>query len=156
MGLDMYLNAKRYMSKYFHEGDEAKMKLIAEVFPELANRKGRFGDASPVKEVSIEAGYWRKVNAVHGWFVRNVQEGKDDCGSYPVGRGQLEALKELCKQVLEDCARASELLPTADGFFFGSTDYDQHYFDDLENTIRIIDDCLTLHEQWEFEYRSSW
>jgi hypothetical protein len=156
MGLDMYLNAKRYMSKYFNEGDEAKMKLIAEVFPELANRKGCFGDASPVKEVRIEAGYWRKANAVHDWFVRNVQEGEDDCGNYHVSREQLEELKELCKQVLEDRERASELLPTTDGFFFGSTEYDQHYFDDLEKTIRIIDDCLTLHEQWEFEYHSSW
>jgi hypothetical protein len=156
MGLDMYLNAKRYMSKYFNEGDEAKMKLIAEVFPELANRKGRFGDASPVKEVSIEAGYWRKANAVHDWFVRNVQEGEDDCGNYPVGREQLGELKELCKQVLEDRERASELLPTTDGFFFGSTEYDQHYFGDLEQTIRIIDECMTLPVEWEFEYRSSW
>jgi len=156
MGLDMYLNAKRYMSKYFDEGDEAKMKLIAEMFPELANRQGRFGDASPVKEVSIEAGYWRKANAVHDWFVRNVQDGEDDCGNYHVSRNKLLKLKELCKQVLEDRERASELLPTTGGFFFGSTDYDQHYFGDLEQTIRIIDECMTLPENWEFEYHSSW
>ena len=32
-------------------------------------------------ETHEEVGYWRKANAIHGWFVRNVQNGKDDCGT---------------------------------------------------------------------------
>jgi len=51
---------------------------------------------------------------------------------------------------------AAEQLPTANGFFFGGTDYDEWYFRDVENTIRIIDECLQLPNSWDFEYRSSW
>ena len=156
MGLDMYLSAKRYISKHFNEGDTERAEAIQKLFPELANIQGRFGDASPVKEVSIDAGYWRKANAIHDWFVREVQGGEDECKPHYVDREQLLALKEACEQVLADKQKAPELLPTANGFFFGSTDYDQYYFEDLESTVEIIDRCLALPTSWDFEYRSSW
>jgi hypothetical protein len=156
MGLDMYLNAKRYISKNFNKGDEAVAAAIQAQFPELAGKAGRWGDDSPVKEVTIEAGYWRKANAIHQWFVKNVQEGKDDCRTYEVYREQLEELRELCKRVLAFRHLAVELLPAQAGFFFGSTDYDDYYFDDLEQTVAIIDDVLTLPTSWDFEYRASW
>ena len=156
MGLDMYLSAKRYISKHFNEGDTERAEAIQKLFPELANIQGRFGDASPVKEVSIDAGYWRKANAIHDWFVREVQGGEDECKPHYVDREQLLALREACEQVLADKQKAPELLPTASGFFFGSTDYDQYYFEDLESTLEIIDRCLALPTSWDFEYRSSW
>lgn len=156
MGLDMYLNGKRYLSKYFNAGDEAVAEAIAERFPELKGRAGRFGDTSCVKEIQIEAGYWRKANAIHKWFVDNVQGGEDECKPHYVSREQLKELKELCERVIAFRHLAVELLPTASGFFFGGTDYDEYYFQDLEQTVKIIDDCLALPESWDFEYRSSW
>ena len=156
MGLDMYLNAKRYVSKHFNAGDEAVARAIQEQFPELAGKTGRWGDDSPVKEVTVEAGYWRKANAIHQWFVKNVQEGEDDCRPYYVGREQLEELREVCKRVLAFRHLAVELLPAQSGFFFGSTDYDDWYYQDLEQTVAIIDDVLTLPTAWDFEYRASW
>jgi hypothetical protein len=156
MGLDMYLSAKRYISKHFNEGDADRAEAIQKLFPELEGMAGKFGDNSPVKEVSIDAGYWRKANAIHDWFVKNVQGGEDECRPHYVDRDHLLALRELCEQVLEDKTKSAELLPTTSGFFFGSTDYDQYYFEDLETTIAIIDKCLALPTAWEFEYRSSW
>ena len=156
MGLDMYLSAKRYLSHHFNDGDAEKQEAIQKLFPELAGKSGRWGDASPVKEVSVEAGYWRKANQIHDWFVREVQGGEDNCAPYYVSREQLLELKKLCEEVLKNRKRASELLPTASGFFFGGTDYDDWYFSDLEATIRILDDALSLPESWDFEYRSSW
>ena len=156
MGLDMYLHGKRYMSKFFDEADAERQEKIAELFPELADRKGRFGDSSPVNEVKIEAGYWRKANAIHKWFVDNVQGGTDDCGNYYVSREQLEELKKLCEKVLAFRHLATECLPAQAGFFFGSQEYDEWYFTDLENTVKIIDDCLALPASWDFEYHSSW
>lgn len=156
MGLDMYLTGKRYMSKMFREDDDKKQAAIQELFPELADKKGRWGDDSPVKEVQIEAGYWRKANAIHGWFVKNVQGGEDECRPHYVSREQLEELKTLCRRVLDFKHMANELLPVTSGFFFGSDKYDEYYFQDLEQTVRIIDDCLALPKDWEFEYRSSW
>ena len=156
MGLDMYLTGKRYMSKMFREEDDAKQAAIQELFPELKGKAGRWGDSSPVKEVCIEAGYWRKANMIHEWFVQNVQGGEDECRPHYVAREQLQELKALCQEVLADKSKAAELLPTASGFFFGGTDYDEWYFQDLEQTVKIIDGCLELPLDWEFEYRSSW
>jgi hypothetical protein len=156
MGLDMYLNAKRYISQHFDKSDGDRAGAIQKLFPELAGRQGRWGDASPVKEVSIEAGYWRKANAVHDWFVKNCQGGVDECQYTYVNRESLKELREACETVLADRAQAPNILPTASGFFFGNTDYDEYYFQDLESTIRIIDECLALPDSWEFEYHSSW
>ena len=156
MGLDMYLNAKRYVSKHFNPNDEAVARAIQEQFPELAGRVDHWGESSPIKEVTVEAGYWRKANAIHQWFVKNVQEGKDDCRPYYVGREQLEELRDVCKRVLQFRHLAVELLPAQSGFFFGSTDYDDWYYQDLEQTVAIIDDVLELPTSWDFEYRASW
>ena len=156
MGLDMYLNAKRYISKHFNEGDTERAEAIQKLFPELADIKGRWGDESPVKEVTIDIGYWRKANAIHDWFVKNVQGGEDECKPHYVSREQLVELKDTCTEVLENKTRAKELLPTTSGFFFGSTEYDQYYFDDLTDTVAIVEKCLLLPTSWEFEYRSSW
>ena len=42
---------------------------------------------------------WRKANQIHNWFVENVQDGKDDCGSYEVTKEQLKTLFKLCMKV---------------------------------------------------------
>lgn len=156
MGLDMYLSGKRYMTKIFNKEDEARMLAIQAQFPELAGRKGRWGDASPVKEVSIELGYWRKANHIHNWFVKNVQGGKDECQPHYVSREHLKELRSICEQVLENNELASTLLPTTPGFFFGGTDYDEYYFEECRDTIEFIDSAMELPTSWDFEYRSSW
>lgn len=115
----------------------------------------------PVKRVFIEVGYWRKANAIHRWFVENVQNGIDDCGKYIVSRRDLEDLLEVCKEVLDsevlkDPFTAEALLPTQEGFFFGSTEYDEYYIETLEDTVDIINKCLSLPKRWSFRYYSSW
>lgn len=47
-----------------------------------------------------ELGYWRKANHIHNWFVKNVQGGKDDCGTYPVTAKDLMLLRAACVKVL--------------------------------------------------------
>lgn len=53
------------------------------------------------------AGYWRKTNAVHRFFVEHAQGGEDDCGEYDVDRGVLRELLTRCLRVLE----RAELVP---------------------------------------------
>jgi len=145
MGLDMYLNAKRFL---WHNESELADKLT-ENFPELGE--------SRVKEVVAEAMYWRKSNAIHKWFVDNVQQGVDDCGNYDVSREQLQALLSVITEVLEDRKKANTLLPPQTGFFFGSKDIDQWYWEDLKSTKERLEKLLA-HEMpgWWFEYHSSW
>jgi hypothetical protein len=143
MGLDMYLNAKRFL---WHDEKELS-EQIAGVFPDLKGKQ--------VKEVIVEAMYWRKSNAIHKWFVDNVQKGVDDCGYYYVSRDQLEALHQLILEVL-DTKDATKLSPVA-GFFFGSTAVDEWYWEDLRSTADKLEELKTQFQQgWEFEYHSSW
>ena len=41
-------------------------------------------------------------------------------------------IRLICDKVLDDNSLAEELLPTRSGFFFGSTDYDEWYFEDIK------------------------
>ena len=53
-------------------------------------------------------------------------------------------------------AAVEEELPTAAGFFFGSTEYDEWYLRDIEDTVKMLDRALSMPDEWEFEYQSSW
>ena len=147
MGLDMYLTAKRYIYD-FGDGDTTLRDALKEL---------KVNDMC-VKELSYEAGYWRKANQIHKWFVDNVQEGNDNCGEYLVTTEQLERLLEQVNEVLRNRDKANELLPTANGFFFGSDSYDEGYFDDLIQTKAIIENVLSMDDirKYDFYYSSSW
>ena len=147
MGLDMHLSAERYLWTF--GGDDV---LLQDNIGQLLG----LPTDSKVKKDIIEAGYWRKANQIHNWFVQNVQDGKDECQDADVSRDQLRELQSLCQRVLLDHSLAESLLPTVGGFFFGGTEYNSYYFDDLEDTIKIIDNALALPDQWDFTYRSSW
>ena len=114
-------------------------------------------DVNPERVASIveNIGYWRKANAIHRWFVQNVQDGEDDCKEYYVQREQIKELLQIVKQVLTDNSKAEELLPTQKGLFFGSSDYDPWYFEDLEDTKIILEDAL-LETAGDIYYSSSW
>jgi len=147
MGLDMYLTAKQF----FWTGNKKTKKSeekINKLFPEMKDHK--------LKYVIYETGYWRKANHIHNWFVVNVQGGEDNCGEYFVSRDDLKELRRVCEKALNNRKNAGEILPTAEGFFFGDTKYDGYYFDACKDTIKVIDKALKLPEAWEFSYHSSW
>ena len=100
-----------------------------------------------------EYGYWRKAYQIHGWFVRNVQDGVDDSGQYEVSEKKLRDLLELCQTVLK--TKNSDLLPPTEGFFFGSRTVDDDYWQDLRDTIGILEDALRSGQE-RFYYCSSW
>lgn len=156
MGLDMYLKGKRYLHGCFEGADSTIAKKIQDLFPELEGRTGRWDDGSLVTEIGINVGYWRKANHIHAWFVDVVQDGEDDCNVHYVDRGHLIELQEICQRVLNDRTLASKILPVTEGFFFGGTDYGEWYFQDLRDTLEIIDRALSLPSEWSFEYQSSW
>ena len=104
---------------------------------------------------STEIGYWRKANAIHKWFVENCQGGEDNCATYTVVHEELKELKRVCEEVLQRPQEAEDLLPTQSGFFFGPTEYDEWYIQDLKDTIEIIEWALAQDFDY-FEYHSSW
>lgn len=150
MGLDMYLDKRSYVRQWEHI--DADKQYNVEV-----TRGGEPTNINPkkVKYIIEEAGYWRKANQIHRWFVENVQKGIDDCGDYYVERNRLQELLDICKIVQLDHSKAEELLPSASGFFFGGTDYDEWYYNDIDNTISILEEALEDKDA-EYYYSSSW
>lgn len=149
MGLDMYLEKRVYVGAEYCDGNvEVSIKKEGKEIP-VNERK--------VKYVTESAAYWRKANAIHRWFVENVQDGEDDCGEYYVCRESLKELLDLCKEVNDNPNLAYKLLPTQDGFFFGDTEYDKYYFESIGETISQLEDVLSSSsESDEFYYSSSW
>lgn len=100
---------------------------------------------------------WRKANQIHRWFVKNVQNGLDDCKSYEVNIGSLMVLRNLCEMVLLKKYKACDILPTQEGFFFGSTEYDDLYFEQIKKTKEQLDSIIEKHKDiYKYVYSSSW
>ena len=153
MGLDMYLTRKTYVKQWSHQAPEEQFEVTI-----TKGGKPYDGiDISNVTNIEEEVGYWRKANQIHRWFVDNVQNGVDNCGEYSVSKGELEELRNICTEVFNDHSKAEELLPSTSGFFFGNTDYDEWYYNDVQHTIEILDKILSESDgNQDIYYSSSW
>ena len=154
MGLDMYLTKNSYVgAEYEHRNVKAEIEITIDGKPLNI-------DITKISSISERIGYWRIANAIHNWFVTNVQDGVDECQEAEVSLEQLTTLRDECKKVLEFKDKAHEIMPSAGGFFFGGTDYDEWYFQDMEYTVEILDKVLseTTEDDYEitFFYQSSW
>jgi len=149
MGLDMYLNRKTYVQTY----DPKTNSIVSTV--KITGPGASSVNTDKVKYLIEEVGYWRKANAIHSWFVENVQGGRDECQESYVSVEQLQELLEICESI-QDCPELGRgLLPTVDGLFFGDTGYDGRYAEDIEWTIGILTP-LVRDEYSNFYYQSSW
>ena len=104
-----------------------------------------------------EIAYWRKFNALHGWFVKNLQDGVDECQqSRRITREDLEQIIYILKSVKEAPLTAQVLLPPTSGFFFGSGEYDKWFMQDVHESIEKFEKMLDIVEEEHLYYRSSW
>jgi len=182
MGLDMYLSKKTYVQNW----DFMKPEDLHTVSVLKNNEPVPYIQPHRVSYIMESVMRWRKSNQIHNWFVNNVQSGQDDCGEYHVSVDQLKELLKVCKTVLEHIEKSEktkqivevgwsdgkpmmgevevyaspeieELLPTTDGFFFGSTEYDEYYVSDIKDTITGLETILSEdNTNGEFYYESSW
>ena len=58
-------------------------------------------------------------------------------------------------KLLEDCSIAEEVLPTQSGFFFGNTEYNEYYWQDLKEMKKICEHMLK-DDTASYYYISSW
>lgn len=152
MGLDMYLTKRTYVKNWDFMSPEERHQITV-----TKNGKETHIKPERISNIVEEIGYWRKANAIHHWFVENVQDGVDQCQLSYVERDQLIELLKLVNEVLDNPDRSEELLPTQAGFFFGSTEYDEYYFEDLKLTKEILEQVLKENaDEGIFFYQSSW
>ena len=97
--------------------------------------------------------YFRKVNFIFQFF---SDEMIDEYYAV-VSKSRINDLIKSCDEVLKDNTKAEEILPTTSGFFFGSTDYDKYYFEDVKNCKEQMkklhstmsdDDFVLWHFSW--------
>lgn len=163
MGLDMYLEKKTYVQQWAHQ--EVKNSVSVK----FGTKKRTDIKPERVSYIVEQVMYWRKANHIHQWFVDNCQGGQDDCREAYVSEEQLKQLAELCesvvskKQLVESglTELAENELPTQKGFFFGSTEYDEYYFETCEETAKVIRELLNEKPMegasgGDFYYSSSW
>lgn len=180
MGLDMYLYRKTYLPTY------GQHKLNVEVKGDIDKIKPAI-KSDKIEYIDEEIAYWRKANAIHNFIVQNAADGVDECQVIEVSTDLLQDLVNRCKRILneskigkreesvysmvtkteevrtfeylEDTTLAQELLPTQAGFFFGSTEFDDWYIEQLRNTIDQIEPYISEDADngySTFYYEASW
>ena len=143
MGLDMYLDLKRSEGGARVAGEHVMPGPMEDLVGRCAKlMKMEWIEAETTVETVVQVAYWRKANAIHGWFVDNCGGGVDDCSPMEVSAGQLSMLLAAVKSVLANHSLAPELLPTRKGVFFGSEEYDEWYFDQLGYTEMVLEELI--------------
>ena len=204
MGLDMYLY-RFPKSKTREQIEQESEELLNKSIEEW--RKGW-------KEV-YEIAYWRKVNFLHGWFVRTLAGNVDECQEIEVRKCNIESLKVLVDKACDIIHKAkfipqkdisekdsfkakyvddpdkptvdvkwnaedgkfvgvdenapyrlsdeaakelAEILPYAEGFFFGSYSYGLWYAWDMLELKAKLEKLLADwdDEQYTYIYQASW
>ena len=159
MGLDMYI-------KKVNRTDHSIEKLEAidndwdfsskseQVAPFLPLREYEYSKG--VFSIFHEAAYWRKFNALHNWFVTRVQDGVDECQTSEIDADTLVALIDDLRAVSK--GEVVEDLEPVGGFFFGSTEKDDYYYECINDALNTIEDLLknTDFKKYRLFYRASW
>lgn len=192
MGLDMYLSARRYTSDYSDK--EARQKLLS-LADSLLPPDGNLGSITISRDVAYwrkanQIHKWfvdtvQEGNDDCGTYDvsrEQLEELLDRCrkvvaastmkkvkitnGYTYTSGGKKVPIKED-GEVIVDPTVAKELLPPAEGFFFGSDDLDQWYIENLKDTITQLEKVLAWCDaeqaltgkpycNIDFQYHSSW
>jgi hypothetical protein len=157
MGLDMYLYKKTYVQNWEHQTPEQRHTISVKLGENARE------DIKPHRIAYIveQIGYWRKFYALDGWIIDNCGGGIDECQKIDISAHDLRVLLETLREVKraiedKDNKTISLLFPPTGGFFFGSTEVDEYYKEQIDQTIPIIEEAVNKEEGEEFYYQSSW
>ena len=183
MGLDMYLSKKTYVKRWEHQKKSEQFNVTIK----QGTKKFTGIKPERVSYITEEIAYWRKANQIHGWICNNGSEIVADV-RYELGSDQIKELIETCKKVLnilntstkstkqvvggwrngedymvdvevyDNADEIMELLPPTQGFFFGSDTIDEWYKEQIEETIKVLEEEINSNTDNypEYEYYASW
>lgn len=186
MGLDMYLHKKTYVKNWEHmkpeekvdiklSGNEKKikginLKKVSNIEEEvmywrkanaihnwfIQNCANGEDDCSKDTYVSLE-----QLKELYDTCKKVLKgskmvKGKIKNGSHTENGKWVDNLED--GEYIEDSSLAEELLPTTSGFFFGSTEYDQWYINDLKETVKALKPIVENKEDdyGDYYYSASW
>jgi len=162
MGLDMYLDGVFSKKAYFQEdrtvpredpiqSESLKLALASIDFPESVPLDFSYRHF----EVRLPIACWRKANQIHKYVVDNFGRGVDDCKSIYLTDDELGQILDVIKEVGNDPIKAEKLLPTTSGFFFGSQEIDEYYWQDLAYTKEVLEKTLAYQNEQARIYKEA-
>jgi hypothetical protein len=184
MGLDQWLSKKTYVKNWSYMSEEEQTSVTVmkggELHPDIqparvshiveeiaywrkANQIHKFmvervqDGNDDCREYYVPIKVLRELVDVCKQVLSTVEtvEGDVNHGTLFLSDGTSEKLTEK-GQVVAQVEIAKNLLPTAPGFFFGKTDYDEDYLFDLQYTVDTLEPVLAQGEDFTFYYSSSW
>ena len=110
-----------------------------------------------------EVHYWRKANSIHNWILKETGTPAD----FNAGDNGIELTKDMlikfveqAETVLKDKSdeTSARLIPSCSGFFFGSTTYDEWYYEDIKNTAEKFKELINTFdfENYKLLYSCWW
>lgn len=164
MGLDMYFYARKTTYKSFSKWDNPERANEVNYPEDLKIFSDYIYDRnfkSVQTETSYQIGYFRKFNALHSYIVKTFADGIDNCQDIILYKEDVEKIKKVLDDVLnahQQVEKAKEILPTQSGFFFGGTDYDEFYFEDVKDAADLMQSFLDNFdfENYQLVYQASW
>jgi hypothetical protein len=136
--------------------DQALIKMSADTAVMIAQWQDS-GSEGRFPEVETET-VWngRKENHIHAAMEALTGVDIEDCAYTFVSKTVIEELVAKLRHVNMNHAMAGQELPTQPGFFFGGTDYDEWYFNDVQEELKDFekilnewdDDCCYAYWAW--------
>ena len=188
MGLDMYLSRKKYVgANYEHRQvkGEIKINIGDKELPIDFNKVsyieeevGYWRKANQIHNWFVEncqdgvdncSEYWIPLKKLEELLnickeIKEkaiLKEGKITNGYKGTENGWEPILED--GKYIENKEVCEKLLPTTSGCFFGSTDYDEYYMHNIENTIKILEPLIEEEKALnnsgiycDYYYQSSW
>ena len=152
MGLDMFLYGRVNIHSHIHDQTPSRPNPKYAEIQKLCNLPD--DDNWGLITINNPVMYWRKANQIHKWFVDKCQNGIDECQHTELSSIKLAELVDDIEEALAN--KDSTVLPPQSGFFFGSTEIDKWYWEDLEKTYKTLKEVLDANRYEYFMYHSSW
>ena len=107
-----------------------------------------FGLDQYISNSDGEEVYLRKANQIQGFFEERGLA--DNCKQILVPKKVMLELISNIKAVLAQHDLAPELLPSTPGFFYGSYDYDDWYFEQLEEVLPELEALIKPNAKYYY------
>lgn len=158
MGLDMSLYKIKKGEKYNYQNAEEiiywrKANMIHKWFVDNVQDGEDFGEAHKVSKEQIE----ELRNLCREVLLKSKLKSKRIVVNETNENGKWVPTF-IDGKVISNPEVAEELLPTQSGFFFGRTDYDEYYLENIKFTYRELSELLHEFdfENYDIYYQSNW
>lgn len=181
MGLDMYLSRKTYVRNWDFMDDSQKHEVTVEgplaklidisKITYIVEQVGYWRKANQIHQWFVDnvqdgrddcGEYYvdhEKLKELLSLCKQVLEKAKLVEGEVYVGttfsNGEMTENYEKGK-VIDNEEEVAELLPTASGFFFGRTDYDKWYLQNIEDTVEMLEALDLDNYDQSYYYSSSW